>query len=489
MIPLAPRRAGTTGTVARIAVGVLTLFLLLLALGSFGLLFQMLRTQERLLEDGMESSAALLAGALNDDTLFILNVSLDPATGTTNLDVFQEYLALGTLSATALQRTIHDANERLEAFNVAVLSPDGHVLLDRTGFKGAATVPSENARDLPLIVAAASGVPASNTRSIKDRSKRVYHPLVVTKDGTEVVVGILRLESEASFQFPLGRQMARVLTSAAASLVLIVIVWFVLNRLIRRTQAAERMAIQSERLRALGTATAGIAHELRNPLGILVLTTEEMRANLGDMPEGPARERLGRSIADLEGELQRLRHLTDQFLSFAKAAPETADRTPRTNLVEATAETVRLFQKGAAPNLTIEFAPHELALMVPIGPWHLRQILLNLMTNGAQAMGDKAGARLTVKVAAERGRGVVLVTDNGPGMDAATLAQVFDPFFTTRAEGTGLGLSLSRTLAEGAGGSLDLQSRPGQGTTARLALPIPSLREDSRGLLRLGANP
>lgn len=483
MIPPAPLKASRTGTVARVAVGVLTLFLVLLVLGSFGLLYQMLRAQERLLEDGMETSAALLAGALNDDALFVLNVSLDRSTGATNLDTMGDYLDLQ--SARALGRVIADANARLAPFDVAVLSPDGRLLLDAQGFKTTDIVPPETPRDVPLVVAAAGGVASSSERSMRDRSKRVYHPLTITRDGTEVVVGILRLKSEPSFRFPVGRQMTRVLASALATLVLIGVVWWVINGLIRRTQAAERAMIQSERLRALGTATAGIAHELRNPLGILMLTTEEMRAELAEVPAGEGRARLERSLGDLEGELLRLRQLTDQFLSFAKAAPEAADRTPRTNLVEATAATVRLFQKGAPPNLAIEFTPTDGALMVPIGEWHLRQILLNLMTNAAQALDGRRDGRLSIKVMAERGQAVVAVADNGPGMDAATLAQVFDPFFTTRAEGTGLGLSLSRTLAEGAGGTLELASAPGQGTTARLAFPMPSLREDSRGLMRL----
>src|SRR5690606_40871356 len=99
-------------------------------------------------------------------------------------------------------------------------------------------------------------------------------------------------------------------------------------------------------------------------------------------------------------------------------------------------------------------------------------VLLNLMRNAQEAFGGKPGLIEVIVSRDSDAFGKVEVRDNGPGMDAATLNQVFDPFFTTRAEGTGLGLSLSRALVEAAGGQLTMESAPGKGSTARMLLPL-----------------
>ena len=100
---------------------------------------------------------------------------------------------------------------------------------------------------------------------------------------------------------------------------------------------------------------------------------------------------------------------------------------------------------------------------------HLKQVLLNLVVNALQAMG--AGGTLTLGARAERERVTLVVADTGPGLAPDVLARVFDPYFTTKPGGLGLGLTIARRIAEAHGGALEVESRPGEGTRFLLSLP------------------
>jgi len=100
----------------------------------------------------------------------------------------------------------------------------------------------------------------------------------------------------------------------------------------------------------------------------------------------------------------------------------------------------------------------------------LKQVWLNLLQNALEASAE--GGRIRVSLAIEGGRARVTIADDGAGMTPDVLARVGEPFFTTRAQGTGLGVHLSRQLVQGAGGTLELTSRPGAGTTLQVALPL-----------------
>ncbi|MCB2154171.1 hypothetical protein KQI84_04745 [bacterium] len=454
------------GHVARVALGVLAILLLLLNLGAWAILRNVLRTQEHLLEESLETGAALIAGAIPYGNLFILEASFDPTAETTNIETLVYYAGLDIPSANALQRSIADVSKGAETFNAEVLSLDGKLLLDESGFHLDGAMAAGVEEDADLMARAATGQRVSNVINREDRTKRTYQPLR-SEDGT--VIALLRLTSERLNTFP-GRQQIRRLTVATLlATALIVALWLALSRLIKRAVLAERMADQSDRLRALGTATAGIAHEIRNPLGIIQLSVEELAATIHEVKDPEARRRLEALSSDLQEETVRLRELSDQFLDFGRETPR-SEGGPL-DLATATDQTVKLFRKGLPPQVEIELLCGTGDLSVVFGENRLRQVLLNVLQNASDALGEKGG-RITVRTRREKRTAVVEIEDDGPGMDAATLAQVFDPFFTTRPEGTGLGLSLSRSLVEAAGGSLSAESSRGVGTIVRLVLPL-----------------
>ncbi len=225
----------------------------------------------------------------------------------------------------------------------------------------------------------------------------------------------------------------------------------------RELEAVQGELLRKERLSAIGELTAGLAHEIRNPLQIIQGTAEMVRRK---HPE--SREALG----DVVDEVVRLNQLVHALLDYARPLEPACEEVPLAPLVESALAELQTLPGGVE---VVQVIPDGFALWGDEGL--LRRVLVNLLSNAAEALGGEGG---TVHVrAASRGDGGarVRVEDDGPGIDAEDLAQVFTPFFSRKEAGTGLGLCLSRRFAELHGGTLALHSEPGEGTAAVLELP------------------
>lgn len=157
---------------------------------------------------------------------------------------------------------------------------------------------------------------------------------------------------------------------------------------------------------------------------------------------------------------------------MAYGRPRTAPRN-RVRVATIIDEVVVLLRPALAEAIRLRVEVQNPEAFVEADPIELHQVLLNLGTNALHAMAA-AGGELAIRSAwADDGRLAIVVEDQGAGMDAATLARAFQPFFTTKSdgEGTGLGLAMARRIVQGLGGSLDLHSEPGVGTRAELRLP------------------
>jgi signal transduction histidine kinase len=416
------------------------------------------------MESQLSASAAIFSAALTESNLLILDASRDPATGLSDDDLLAYYSSLP--SAGELVRAFASVNQATRVADISLLTPDGRTLIRG----GELVLPPAQAPaggdDLAALHQAAEGRMAATAFRLDDPTKRVYYPV---RNASGEVLAVLRLESAREDRELFERQGRRLAAAGILFSVVIVLLWLALSRLIRRAENAERFAQQSDRLRALGTTTAGIAHELRNPLGILVLGIEELQAAASRVEEQDARRDLLALADDLAGEVARLRDLTDQFLDFSRRDREEGPAS--SDLAAVAAQTTRLIAKGLDPGITLDFTAPTAPLVVALGERRVRQILINLLRNATEAVSG-GGGRVAVTITADDGRAVVRVVDNGPGMSPDVLARIFDPFFTTRPEGTGLGLPLSRSMAESVGGTLELKSAPGRGTTAELRLPL-----------------
>ena len=261
--------------------------------------------------------------------------------------------------------------------------------------------------------------------------------------------------------------------------------------------AAQAQLVQQEKMAFLGELTAGIAHELQNPLSFMQNFAEVSTGLVDGM--GGTRPGGGARAASLEGDIlaglkqnlreisqhgQRATAIIQSMLEHARAGTGQRILTPLNGLVE---DSLRLAYQGLRAK-DREFSAHLTTALDPalplvaVVPQDLGRALINLLTNAFYAVRQRQQAgeadyRPEVRVHTSAGPGGVeiRIADNGPGMSEAVQAKIFQPFFTTKptGEGTGLGLSLSHDIiAQGHGGTLQVESQEGQGTTFRVSLPL-----------------
>jgi PAS domain S-box-containing protein len=230
--------------------------------------------------------------------------------------------------------------------------------------------------------------------------------------------------------------------------------------------ALERAARQSEKLAAVGTLSAGIAHEVNNPLGIIISRIELMLLENDDLSP-TVREDLG----VIHRHAQRVARLVQGLLSYAR--PMTSEPTA-IDVNRAVDEILALAETQLAKAGVRIVAMLDRSLPPTVGdPSALEQVVLNLVTNARQAMDGEGTIRIVTRMAAGRAGWIELVVaDTGPGIPPDIAAKIFDPFFSTKATGTGLGLSITYGIVRDHGGTIDVRSTPGQGTEFILRFPV-----------------
>jgi two-component system sensor histidine kinase PilS (NtrC family) len=224
-------------------------------------------------------------------------------------------------------------------------------------------------------------------------------------------------------------------------------------------RAMETRMRAADRLASLGRMAANIAHEIRNPLAALSGAVEVMAAGADD----DTRDRLARIVLKETG---RLNGILREFLEYSRPAP--LSRTA-VNVAETVDEVLVLLEHQVPPGTlkTVrEFAP---ALTWRVDRQQFRQAVWNLCLNAVQAMPEGGELRVTMAILA--GRLVLRVHDTGEGIAAADLGQVFEPFFSSKSGGSGLGLALVHRIVQDHGGEIDVQSHPGVGSTFTVTLP------------------
>jgi signal transduction histidine kinase len=239
-------------------------------------------------------------------------------------------------------------------------------------------------------------------------------------------------------------------------------------------EAAERQkvamltasVIQADKLAALGTLAAGVAHELNNPLGVISSRVELMLLD-ADVHHLPAQVR--DDLVVLQRHARRVAQIAQGLLSFARQSPRDRRHVDLNELVEATL--VLLEESLTREGITVR---HVLEPDLPhvFGDANaLQQVLVNLLTNARDAIEEVGDIEIRTTASADRSDVTLLVRDTGPGVRADVLPRIFDPFFTTKREGTGLGLSISYGIVRDHHGTIDVDSRPGGGTTFVLTFP------------------
>jgi len=255
------------------------------------------------------------------------------------------------------------------------------------------------------------------------------------------------------------------------------------NTLTESIARFQREAAQRERLSSLGRLSTVIAHEVRNPLMIIRASLSSLRG------ERVSARDVREAVADIDEETQRINRIVTEVLDFAKPIRFDFAETSVNDLCRASVTAA--WAGEAHQEVRLELDPDIPPFVTDAE--RLRTVLVNLLANARQAVlavtADRPGggrerergARLgavvldepVVVVRTERqdSRVVISVADRGAGIPAEALPHVFDPYYTTRRSGTGLGLPIAKNIVEGLGGTIAVTSRPHEGTTVRIELP------------------
>lgn len=251
-----------------------------------------------------------------------------------------------------------------------------------------------------------------------------------------------------------------------------------LNTMVDEVARRQTVLVQSHKLRAVGTLTAGVAHELNNPINNIMLTAEMLREDYSSLSDA---ERL-EMVNDLVEQAGRSQKIVRNLLDFARESRIQSEQLNLADLLRTTA--------GLAAN-QIKLSGARILMEIPesLPPIHgdrqsLSQVFLNLLLNATDHAVGKGGCIIISAEESREGDFVLIkVSDNGSGIPAHVLPYIFDPFFTTKSKGmsTGLGLSVSLGIARQHGGDIHVESEPGKGTTFTVLLPavrVPSIGKE-----------
>lgn len=223
-----------------------------------------------------------------------------------------------------------------------------------------------------------------------------------------------------------------------------------------------REMARAEHLATLGELAAGLAHEIRNPLagiaGVVDIMGKELPAN------SPSRGVIG----EVHREILHIQAILNDLLSYARPRPPDFHPANLNTTIEQAALLAR--QQVLTKPIEVLFEPNPLLPPVEHDPALIQQVALNLALNGIQAISGTGQVRVALRE--EPGYAVIQVSDTGRGISAEALPRIFKPFFTTRTEGTGLGLSLANSIVQSHGGRIEVTSTPGKGTQFRIWLPL-----------------
>jgi PAS domain S-box-containing protein len=235
----------------------------------------------------------------------------------------------------------------------------------------------------------------------------------------------------------------------------------------------EQSVQESEKLAAIGTLAAGVAHEINNPIGIMTSRIELMLEDAETLRLPTA---VREDLAVLERNAQRVGRIAQGLLSFARRG--SGLRQP-TDLNAVVGETLLLFETNA--RMAGIAAERRLAPDLPpveADPGQLQQVILNLLNNARDALGDRGEIRVETGRARDRPGWVrLVVADTGPGIPPEVKSRIFLPFFTTKVGGTGLGLPISHRIVQDHQGVIEVSSEPGAGATFTILLPGLSARD------------
>ena len=268
------------------------------------------------------------------------------------------------------------------------------------------------------------------------------------------------------------RNMIVMLCAAGGVMVATVLAQFWFNRYQRSRRQLQEATHRKDKLVALGHLAAGVAHEIRNPLSSIKGLAKYFAERT---PPGGEAYELAQVMAK---EADRLNRVVSELLELVRPAHL---KWQPVDLNEVIGHSLQLVSQDASGrDITLQFTAQPSLCRIQADPDRLNQVLLNLYLNAIQAIGHEGAITVSVAECGD-GRVRLSVTDSGKGMTAEQLQAIFTPYFTTKADGTGLGLAVVQNIVEQHGGTIHVESTPGKGAVFTLYLPVNGQQKDEQG--------
>ncbi|MGB4594223.1 MAG: ATP-binding protein [Coriobacteriia bacterium] len=240
---------------------------------------------------------------------------------------------------------------------------------------------------------------------------------------------------------------------------------------VSEVKALTDQLIRADRLAAMGELTAGVAHEVRNPLGIIRASVQLVEDS------GCDRDRVLEATSVIKQEIDRLDKVIKALLDFGRPSKPQMRLARIADVLHDVVLFTRRFAGQSAVTIELLDTAEELP-PVRADADQLKQVFVNLISNAVQAM-DESGGTITVRSRADEGFVAVTVADTGPGIEPDELKKIFDPFYSTRDEGTGLGLTMVHRILDEHDGHIEVASEPGTGTSFTVSLPVAQMNEEN----------
>ncbi len=367
----------------------------------------------------------------------------------------------------ALQRAVEEAGRNEKLPYIAVMDASDGSLLASLG-----DLPGEMTKDERALLDILNGKAAVSSRKITLQGKNLFEilaPLYLDNSLAGVVrVGLQRDQADQV----IGKNRTLMIISMVFIMLIgLLSIWFLYqnqNRNLARIEEMRKELQKSERLSSLGQLAAGVAHEIRNPLNAISMASQRLQREFLPPDQGKMEE-FGRITGVIRDEVRRLNGIIEEFLSFS--------RSQRLELRDYSIEAVlqKLVQlvgeEAASRGITIETRWGDHPTSIPMDVDKLQQAFLNFIKNAMESISGEGVIAISIEPLGNENISVK-IADTGKGLTPGEMDRIFNPEYTTKEKGLGLGLPIAYEIVRGHGGDIRVQSQVGLGTTFDILLPL-----------------
>jgi signal transduction histidine kinase len=375
---------------------------------------------------------------------------------------YVEFSSPGELTPDAisapLYTVLHTSKAENYLSNIVIVEPGGYTVVDLANLSEPGEPNPFIELDFSAVTLARAGIASYTSlyRTGDDFMKSAYAP--ITNDNNEII-GIVGVEAGAVF-FDVLKELRRAIVLVdVSSILLILIIAVIFYRQSLSLDRAQEAVLKGENLAAMGRMVAGVAHEIRNPLSIIKTSAERLRKKHGISDE---------ALTYISEEVDELNRILTGYLDFARSEDSTAGDVSMNKIIKRCLLILDPEFEGRciAPEIAL---PAE-EVVVHGNDKRLQQALLNVLLNALQAVETRG--KIEISLVKRENQAEILIRDNGCGIDSKDLKEITKPFFTRKAQGSGLGLSIVSSIVDEHGGSLRIASELGEGTSVSISIPM-----------------